>query len=61
MGHLLVGMIIFEMLLMNLINDRINFSSSKMSVFSQLVLLLSSGILGIGFILAAYFLAVIWI
>ncbi len=57
MGHLLVGMIIFEMQLMNLINDRINFRSYEMSVFSQLVLLLSSGVLGIGFILASYFLA----
>lgn len=61
MGHLLVGMIIFEMQLMNLINDRINFRSYEMSVFSQLVLLLSSGVLGIGFILASYFLADIWI
>lgn len=61
MGHLLVGMIVFEMLLMNLINDRINFRNYKMSIFSQLVLLLSSGIIGIGFILASYLLAEIWI
>ena len=32
-----------------------------MSVLTQVVLLLSSGIIGIGFILASYFLAVIWI
>ena len=61
MGHLLVGIIILETLLMNLINDKINFRSYKMSIFSQLVLLLSSGIVGIGFILASYFLAEIWI
>ncbi len=61
MSHLLVGMIVFEMLQMNLINDSINFRSSKMSVLTQLVLLLSCGILGIGFILASSFLAVIWI
>ena len=57
MGHLLVGIIILETLLMNLINDRINFRNYKMSIFSQLVLLLSSGIIGIVFILASYFLA----
>ncbi|MEH2121122.1 MAG: hypothetical protein V7K46_23780 [Nostoc sp.] len=61
MGHLLMGIIIFETLLMNLINDWINFMSYKMSVLTQLVLLLSSGIIGIGFILASYFLAEIWI
>ena len=33
----------------------------KMYVSTQLVLLLSSGILGIGFILASYLLAVTWI
>ena len=32
-----------------------------MSIFSQLILLLSSGIIGIGFILTSYFLAQIWI
>ena len=61
MGHLLGGIIIFEMLLMNLINDEINFRSYQMYLLNQLVLLLSSGIIGIGFILASYFLAVIWI
>ncbi len=57
MGHLLVGIIVFEMLLMNLIND-INLTSYQMYILTQLVLLLSSGIIGIGFILASYFLAV---
>ncbi len=57
MGYLLV----FEMLPRNLINDRINLRSYKMWVLAQLVLLLSSGIIGIGFILASYFLALIWI
>ena len=61
MGHLLVRIIILKMLLMNLINDRINLRSYQMYVSTQLVLLLSSGIIGIGFILASYFLAVIWI
>lgn len=61
MGHLLVRIIILKMLLMNLINDRINLRSSQMYVSTQLVLLLSSGIIGIGFILASYLLAVIWI
>ena len=61
MGHLLAGIIILETLLINLINERINFMSYKMSVLTQLALLLSSGIIGIGFILASYFLAVIWI
>lgn len=32
-----------------------------MCVLNQLVLLLSSGIIGIGFILASYFLALTWI
>ncbi len=32
-----------------------------MYLLTQLVLLLSSGIIGIGFILASYFLAVTWI
>lgn len=61
MGHLLVGIIILEMLLTNLINDRINLRSYKMCVLNQLVLLLSSGIIGIGFILASYLLALTWI
>ena len=61
MGHLLVGIILFQMLLMNLINDKINLTSYQMYIFSQLVLLLSSGIIGIGFILVSYFLAVTWI
>ncbi len=61
MGHLLVGLIILETLLMNLINDRINLMIYKVYVSTQLVLLLSSGILGIGFILASYLLAVTWI
>ncbi len=61
MGHLLVRTIILKMLLMNLINDRINLMSYQMYVSTQLVLLLSSGIIGIGFILASYLLAVIWI
>lgn len=61
MGHFLVGIIIFQMLLMNLINDRINLTSYQMYILTQLVLLLSSGIIGIGFILASYFLAVTWI
>lgn len=60
MGHLLVG-IIMETLLMNLRNHRINLMIYKMYVSTQLVLLLSSGILGIGFILASYLLAVTWI
>ena len=51
MGHLLVRIIILKMLLMNLINDRINLRSYQMYVSTQLVLLLSSGIIGIGFIL----------
>lgn len=58
MGHLLVGIIVFEMLLMNLINNIINLTSYQMYILTQLVLLLSSGIIGIGFILASYFLAV---
>lgn len=61
MGHLLVGIILFQMLLMNLINDKINLTSYQMYIFTQLVLLLSSGIIGIGFILVSYFLAVTWI
>ncbi len=61
MGHLLVGINTFQMLLMNLINDRINLRSYQMNDLTQLVLLLSSGIIGIGFILASYFLAVTWI
>jgi len=61
MGHLLVGIIIFQMLLMNLINDKINLTSYQMYILTQLVLLLSSGIIGIGFILVSYFLAVTWI
>lgn len=60
MGHLLVG-IIMEALLMNLIKDRINLMIYKMYVSTQLVLLLSSGILGIGFILVSYLLAVTFI
>lgn len=58
MGHLWVGINIFQMLLMNLINDRINLRSYHMNDLNQLVLLLSSGIIGIGFILVSYFLAV---
>lgn len=61
MGYLLVGIITLEMLLMNLINDRINCKSYKKSVLTQLVLLLSSGIIGIGFILVSYLLATTWI
>ncbi len=61
MGPLWVGINIFQMLLMNLINDRINLRSYHMNDLSQLVLLLSSGIIGIGFILVSYFLAVTWI
>lgn len=57
MGHLLVGIIILETLLMNLINHRINLMSYKMYISTQLVLLLSSGIMGIGLILASYLLA----
>lgn len=61
MGHLWVGINIFQMLLMNLINDRINLKSYHINDLTQLVLLLSSGIIGIGFILVSYFLAVTWI
>lgn len=61
MGYFLVGMISFEMLIMNFINDRINLRSYQMPVLTQLVLLLSSGIIGIGFILASYLLAITWI
>ncbi len=61
MGHLLVEIIIFKTLLMNLINDRINLTSYHMSILTQLVLLLSSGIIGIAFILASYLLALSWI
>ena len=57
MGDLFVEMIIFEMLLMNLINDRINTRNYKICVSSQLILLLNSGIIGIAFILASYLLA----
>lgn len=58
MGHLWVGINIFQMLLINLRNDRINLRSYHMNDLTQLVLLLSSGIIGIGFILVSYFLAV---
>lgn len=58
MGHLWVGINIFQMLLMNLINDRINLRSYHINDLTQLVLLLSSGIIGIGLILVSYFLAV---
>lgn len=61
MGHLWIGINIFQMLLINLINDRINLKSYHMNDLTQLVLLLSSGIIGIGFILVSYFLAVTWI
>ena len=58
MGHLWVGINIFQMLIINLINDRINLRSYHINDLTQLVLLLSSGIIGIGFILVSYFLAV---
>lgn len=61
MGHLWIGINIFQMLLINLINDRMNLKSYHMNDLTQLVLLLSSGIIGIGFILVSYFLAVTWI
>ncbi len=61
MGHLFVEIIIFKTLLMNLTNDKINLISYQMYILSQLTLLLSSGIIGIGFILASYFLAITWI
>lgn len=61
MGHLWIGINIFQMLLINLINDRINLRIYHINDLSQLILLLSSGIIGIGFILASYFLAVTWI
>lgn len=58
MGHLWIGINIFQMLLVNLINDRINLRIYHINDLTQLILLLSSGIIGIGFILASYFLAV---
>lgn len=61
MGHLFVEIIIFKPLLMNLINDKINLTNYQMSILNQLVLLLSSGIIGIGFILVSYLLALTWI
>ena len=61
MGHLLVEIIFIKRLLTNLINDRINLRSYQMYILTQLVLLLSSGIIGIAFILASYFLAMTWI
>lgn len=61
MDHLFVEIIIFKPLLMNLIKDKINLTNYQMSILTQLVLLLSSGIIGIGFILVSYLLALIWI
>ncbi|BBD68163.1 hypothetical protein NIES4072_45250 [Nostoc commune NIES-4072] len=61
MGHLFVEITIFKTLLMNLINDKINLTSYQMYILTQLTLLLSSGIIGIAFILASYLLAMTWI
>ncbi len=61
MGHLWIGINIFQILLINLITDRINLRIYHMNDLTQLILLLSSGIIGIGFILASYFVAVTWI
>lgn len=61
MGHLWIGINLFQVLLINLINDRINLRIYHTNDLTQLILLLSSGIIGIGFILASYFLAVTWI
>ncbi|OYD92505.1 hypothetical protein CDG76_23585 [Nostoc sp. 'Peltigera membranacea cyanobiont' 210A] len=58
MGHLWIGINMFQMLIINLINDRINLRIYHINDLTQLILLLSSGIIGIGFILASYFLAV---
>jgi hypothetical protein len=61
MVHLFMEIIIFKTLLMNLKNNRINLTSYQIYIFTQLTLLLSSGIIGIGFILASYLLAMTWI
>lgn len=61
MGHLFVEIIIFKPLIINLINDRINLTIYQMYILTQLTLLLSSGIIGIAFILASYLLAMTWI
>ena len=61
MGHLWIGINLFQTLLINLINDRINLRIYHINDLTQLILLLSSGMIGVGFILASYFLAVTWI